>query len=175
MASPSSLAGYSNGQLTAPPFSRCPYHFARVPGQAPTIIGLRYKEEPPGAKSRLPISLSLSCQWRPCKMPRKSVACFRTEIYRLGPGTTRRGVSTASCLEWPCRSSWISNTSTASSHRRRRPSFFGVRKNTLEGKKESGPMNTQTRLSDRFSLSLDGGLRGSVSFATEKMIIHPDG
>lgn len=47
-----------------------------------------------------------------------------------------RGIRGFSPRVAPCRSSWISNTSTTSPHRRRRPSFFGVRKNTLEVKKE---------------------------------------
>lgn len=176
MASPSSLAGYPNRQLTTPPLPT-PLPFGRVPGQAPTIIGLRYKEEPPRGKSRLPISLPLSPP-HPLRLgsqstARKSVACFRDETHRLDLGTTRRGVSAASRLEW--------HLVDHSGYVIRQPLRFaadgdrlfpGLEKQ-LGGEKKSGPMSTQTRPSDRFSLSL-GGIKGEcISSTTKTMIIQP--
>lgn len=160
MASPSSHAGYPNRQLTTLPLPT-PLPFRRVPGQAPTIIGLRYKEEPPGAKSRLPISLAGVAR----KVPRKSVACFHAEIYRLGSGITRRGVFAASRLEWhlvdhlgyAIRQLYFVPQPAAAVCSR-------VWKNTSRGKEKSGPMNTQTRPSDRFSLSLGDGIKGECIF-----------
>lgn len=129
---PVASPGYPNRQLTAP-LLPTPLPFRWVPGQAPTIIGLRYKEEPPGAKSRLPISLAGEAR----KVPRKSVGCFRAEVYRLGSGTNSpRGIRGFSPRVAPCRSSGIRDTSTTSSHRRRRPLVSGSGKTLRRGKEK---------------------------------------
>lgn len=178
MASPSSHAGYSDRRLTAPPFSRRPYlspGFRTKPQLSSVFV---IKRNHPGAKSRLPISLALSCRRRPRQNTAEISRLFsHVEIYRfrgawdqLAAGHQRLFASSGTLsiiLDKQYVNRFVTPP-TATVFLRR------VRKNTLEGKKESGPMNTQTRLSDRFSLSLGGGIkRECTSFLTEKMMIQP--
>jgi len=174
MASPSSRAGYPNRQLTTipthpPSFSASfPLSFSHSDARA---ISPRFRAKPQlssvfvikrnhlGAKSRLPISLADGGLAK-CHGNQSPVFVPRSLPFTV-PETIRRGIPVASRLEWHL----VDHLGYAIRQPLcpRRPPFSGVWKNTSKGKKKSGPMNTQTRPSDRFSLSLVGKLRGNIS------------
>lgn len=179
MASPSSRAGYPNRQLTTipthlPSFSTSSISLSLLLDAL--AISPRFRAKPQlssvfvikrnhlGAKSRLPISLADGGLAK-CRGNQSPVFVPRSLPFTV-PETVRRGIPAASRLEWHLvdHQGYTIRQPLCP----RQPPFSEVWKNTSKGKKKSGPMNTQTRPPDRFSLSLARELRGNNISSLQK-------